>query len=243
MVSGEPLVAVTGRRIGKTSKWPYAGAVALPRAYPDAVRRAGGQPVIVDHADDVDALVERVDGLVLTGGPDLDPGAWGEPRHEHAYGIDPAVDAFELALARAAIERRLPTLAICRGCQVLNVALGGSLYQHIPDEPGVEPHGRPGEPDGAHLHTVDVDTGSLLAEAMGATQVVASCHHHQAVAKVGAGLRVTARAHDGIVEGLEHDEAWVLAVQWHPEDTAGDDPAQQRLFDALVARTAANRVR
>jgi putative glutamine amidotransferase len=230
------LVAVSGRHLGRASRWPYDGALALPRGYFDAVYRAGGQPVLVDRTRDVDALVRRVDALVLTGGPDVDPGCFGETPHPETYGVDAAADAFEIALARAALERELPLLAICRGLQVLNVALGGTLFQHIPDDPGVERHGRPGEPGGELRHGIDVDAGSLLATTMGATTVTGSCHHHQAVAKVGDGLRVTARAADGIVEGLEHDATWLLAVQWHPEDTAGDDPEQQRLFDGLVDR-------
>jgi putative glutamine amidotransferase len=240
LTSGSPLVAVTGRHLGRTPKWPYDRAVALPRAYPDAVRRAGGIPVIVDDAPDPGALLQRVDALVLTGGPDLDPTNFGEDRHPAVYGVDPNADAFEIGLARLSVEREVPTLAICRGIQILNVALGGSLHQHIPDDPGVAPHGRPGEPNGQLEHRVTLDDGSLLAQVMGETQVVASCHHHQAIAKLGDGLRVTARARDGIVEGLEHDSAWLLAVQWHPEDTAAEDPAQQRLFDALVARAVAD---
>jgi putative glutamine amidotransferase len=231
-----PFIALTGRRIGRTSKWPYPGAVTLPRAYTDAVQRAGGLPVVVNDAPDTDALIERVDALVLTGGADLDPATYGEAQHAETYGVDSTVDAFELELTRRAVAAGLPTLAICRGMQVLNVALGGTLYQHIPEEPGVERHGRPGEADGRLEHPVDVETGSLLAEVMNTTNVIASCHHHQAVAKLGDGLRVTARAADGIVEGLEHDDAWLLGVQWHPEDTAERDRAQQRLFDALVAR-------
>src|SRR5262249_53084428 len=132
-----------------------------------------------------------------------------------------------------------PTLAICRGVQVLNVALGGSLNQHIPDDPGTEPHGRPGEPNGGRLHDVTIDDGSRLAAGMGSTTRTASCHHHQAVDKVGDGLHVVARAADGIVEALElnRPEQWLLAVQWYPEDTAGSDPAQQNLFDTLVSQT------
>ena len=110
------------------------------------------------------------------------------------------------------------------------------MHQHIVDLPGVEAHGRPGEPGGAHAHAVEIADGSLLHAAMGATRVTVSCHHHQAVNKVGTGLRITATAGDGIVEGLEVDGAWVLAVQWHPEDTAATDPANQALFDALVRR-------
>jgi putative glutamine amidotransferase len=238
-VVSRPLVAVVGRRLGETARWPYSHASALPQRYLEAVRRGGGEPVVVDpNGADVATVVDRADALVLTGGPDLDPAVYGERPHLKTYGVDAAADAFELALARVALERALPTLAICRGLQIVNVAFGGTLYQHLPEEPGVEPHGRPGEAGGETRQEIDVDGDSLLASVMGATRVVGSCHHHQGVAKVAECLRVTARACDGIVEGIEHDDAWLLAVQWHPEDTAADDPAQQRLFDALVRRTS-----
>jgi putative glutamine amidotransferase len=230
------IVALTGRRLGRTDRWPYSGASALPRAYFDAVERAGGQPVLVDDARDPKALLARVDALVLTGGPDVDPALYGEAPHPAVYGVDRRADDFESTLADVAVARGVPVLAICRGFQVLNVARGGSLHQHVPDEPGVPPHGRPGEAGGARLHEVQLDGDSLLADVMDATRVTVSCHHHQAVARLGDGLRVVGRAGDGIVEAMELDGSFVLAVQWHPEDTAGDDRSQQRLFDALVRR-------
>jgi putative glutamine amidotransferase len=230
------IVALTGRRMGRTQKWPYTGAAALPRAYIDAVVRAGGQPVIVNDARDPKELLARVDALVLTGGPDLDPARYGEAAHPSVYGVDAADDDFECSLTEAALVRSVPTLAICRGIQVLNVARGGTLYQHIADDPGVPAHGEPGVLDGARRHDVTLDADSLVADVMGATRVTASCHHHQAIAELGDGLRVVGRAKDGIVEALEIDGAFLLAVQWHPEDTAEDDPAQQRLFGALVRR-------
>jgi putative glutamine amidotransferase len=230
------IVAVTGRRLGRTDKWPYSRAATLPRGYLDGVARAGGQAVIVDDVRDPKALLARVDALVLTGGPDVDPALFGQDQHESVYGVERSVDEFEIALADVAVARSIPTLAICRGAQVLNVARGGSLFQHIPDNPGVPAHGRPGEAGGARVHDVQLDGGSLLAEVMGATTVAASCHHHQAIDALGDGLSVTARAADHIVEGLELDGAFVLAVQWHPEDTADSDRAQQKLFDALVRK-------
>jgi len=236
-----PLIAVTGRRMGrKVETWPHPFATVSPRAYLDAVTRAGARGVVVDPYGDPSGLLDRFDALVLTGGPDLDPANFGQVAHPKTYGVDRAVDDFEIPLAHDAIARGIPTLAICRGVQVLNVALGGSLYQHIPDDPGTEPHGRPGEPGGGRLHDVTIDADSRLAHVMGATTVTASCHHHQAIDKVGDGLHVVARAADGIVEALELDrpEQWLLAVQWHPEDTAATDPAQQNLFDTLVAQVA-----
>jgi putative glutamine amidotransferase len=232
------IVAVTGRRLGRTDKWPYSGAAALPRSYLDAITRAGGQPVIVHGSPDPKELLARVDALVLTGGPDVDPGRYGEPAHPSVYGVDAADDDFECTLADLAVLRSVPMLAICRGFQVLNVARGGTLHQHIPDSPGVPAHGEPGVAGGARHHEVTLDHASLLAEVMGAERVTASCHHHQAVAELGDGLRVVGRAADGIVEAMELDGAFVLAVQWHPEDTAADDPAQQNLFDALIAQVS-----
>jgi putative glutamine amidotransferase len=233
-----PLIAVTGRRLGpNTTRWPYANAAALPRPYFDAVRRSGGEPVLLDPApitpDEADALLARFDALLLSGGPDLDPAGYGETARPETYGVDPVADDFETTLTLAAIQRSSRTLAICRGIQVLNVALGGNLYQHIADEPGVAPHGRPGEVEGQLLHEVRVEERTLLAQVLGKDEARCSCHHHQALSKLGDGLRVTARSADGIVEGVELDGTPLLAVQWHPEDTAGDDPVQQRLFDWL----------
>jgi putative glutamine amidotransferase len=212
-------VALTGRRLAK---------------YAEAIARAGADAVVVGPAHSPADVVAGVDAVVLGGGPDVDPACYGAAPHPEVYGVDPAVDAFELALCDAALAGGLPVLAICRGMQVLNVARGGSLHQHIPDDPGVPRHGTPGVDGGARLHEVALDPGSLVAAVMGTTHAQASCHHHQAVARPGDGLRVVARAADGIVEALQLDGAFVLAVQWHPEDTAADDPAQQRLFDALV---------
>jgi putative glutamine amidotransferase len=230
------IVALSGRRLGRSDKWPYTGASVLPHAYFDAVVRAGGQPVLVDDAPDPKAFLARVDALVLTGGPDVDPALFGEEPHPATYGLDRRADDFECALADAAVTRSVPTLAICRGFQVLNVARGGTLHQHIADDPGVPAHGEPGVAGGARVHDVTLEHGSLLADVMEATTVRASCHHHQAIATTGDGLRVVGRAADGIVEAMELDGAFVLAVQWHPEDTAGDDRTQQRLFDALVRK-------
>lgn len=203
----------------------------------DRVRAAGGWPVLCDPAplDAGEAIdfVGRFDAVLLTGGPDVEPSRYGEVAHPSVYGTDPTVDSFEFTLVHAAIATETPLLAICRGLQVVNVALGGTLWQDIPTEPGVDPHGRPGVDNGERLHTVTVESGSTLATVMSTTSPRVSCHHHQAVRDVGEDLVATAHAADGIVEGLELPERPLLAVQWHPEDTAPDDPAQQALFDWL----------
>src|SRR5690242_7015872 len=192
----------------KQERWPYAEAPALPRAYFDSVRRAGGEPLMLDARpftiDDAHALLSRVDALVLTGGPDVDPAYYGQQPHPATYGVDREADDYEILLARAALERGTRTLAICRGTQVLNVALGGTLYQHIEESPGVAAHGRPGEPGGHYAHDVAIEAGSQLADVLGTQCARCSCHHHQAVDQVGTGLRVSARAGDDIVEALEY---------------------------------------
>ena len=154
------------------------------------------------------------------------------------YGCDPVTDRFELALLQAAIDAGRPVLAICRGVQILNVAGGGTLQQHITDREGLLLHGRPNGGGGADIE-VDVVAGSRLADALGGTRATGRCHHHQAVDRVGDGLVVTARSDDQIVEGLEREgPPWVVGVQWHPEDTADRDPQQQALFDRFVSEAA-----
>jgi putative glutamine amidotransferase len=230
------VVAITGRRLGRTDKWPYSRAAVSPRSYLDAVTRAAGQPVVVNDVADPKDFLGRVDALVLSGGADIDPACFGQTPNEHVYGVDRAIDDLECELADIAVARGVPTLAICRGIQVLNVARGGTLFQHIPDDPGVPAHGQPGVAGGGRLHDVALTPGSLVADVCDAASAPVLCHHHQAIDQLGDGLEVTGRASDGIVEAIELPGSWVLAVQWHPEDTAPDDPMQQRLFDALVRR-------
>lgn len=240
--SHRPLIAATGRPIsaGQIENWAR-DAVGIQRSYLEAVRRSGAVPVMIDPID-VDAaaaraLVLQFDAVVLTGGiDDVDPTLYGEPPHATVRSTDIATDRFEIALCHAAIDADVPLLAICRGIQVLNVALGGSLHQHLPDLPGLDAHGTPGVRGAEMVHDVRLTPGSLLASALGTGTARCSCHHHQAIARLGDGVVVTASASDGVVEGVDVDGAWVLAVQWHPEDTAGEDPVQQRLFDALAER-------
>jgi putative glutamine amidotransferase len=247
-VGAAPLIAIPAYplvRAGRIKGWNDAG-VAVPARYVAALRRAGGQeaillPTELDEAGAA-ALLARFDGLLLLGGGDLDPQAYGEEPNTRVYGVNPARDECELVLTRAAIARGLPVLAICRGHQVLDVALGGNLDQHITGREGLLEHGVPGVEDGARLHDVDVEPGSRLAAALGTTHVTVSSHHHQAVDRVGDGLRVVARAADGIVEGVElADPAgpWVVGAQWHPEDTADSDPPHQSLFDTFVRESRA----
>jgi putative glutamine amidotransferase len=237
-VVSRPLVALTARRLAtdRVRGW-HAPGTGERASYMDRVRAAGGWPVLCDPTslsdDEAMAFVTRFDALLLTGGPDVEPARYGEEPHPSVYGTDTTVDDFELALTRAAIATRTPLLAICRGLQVVNVALGGTLWQDIPTDPGVDPHGRPGQTDGELVHTVAIEPGSLLATVMGVTTPKVSCHHHQAVRNLGAGLGISARADDGTIEALELSGHDLIAVQWHPEDTAPHDPAQQALFGWL----------
>jgi putative glutamine amidotransferase len=232
-----PLVAVPAYRLpaGRVAKWD-AGGFAVPDTYVLAAQRAGMRPLAVMESEP-DAALEvlgHVGGLLLLGGGDLDPVTYGAEGHARVYGVDRDRDAVELALVREALDRAMPVLAICRGLQVLNVALGGTLIQHVPDLGGATEHGVPGG-GGTVMHDVKVEPGCLLAEVTGAEVLATSSHHHQAVHALGDGLHVTARADDGIVEAVEHDgPGWMVAVQWHPEDTAADDPAQQALFGGLA---------
>jgi putative glutamine amidotransferase len=240
-----PLIAVVGRRFppGSVKGWRNEEAVAVPAGYLEALRRAGGRGTVlqpVEGTDDVTDLLGRFDGLLLIGGPDVDPELYGEELHPACYGIDRVRDEFEIDLVRTALDRAVPTLAICRGIQLVNVALGGTLDQHITDRDDLVQHGVPQGGEGV-IHGLEVEPGSLVAKAMGVERADAMSHHHQAVARLGRDLRPVAWAEDGVVEAVELDDrdAWLLGVQWHPEETAATDPAQQGLFDGFVERAVA----
>jgi putative glutamine amidotransferase len=231
-----PLIAVTTRLASRDQAGGRADALVVSRRYLDAVRRAGGQEaaLLERHITDAEAdeVVQQFDGLVLIGGADVDPTRYGAEAHEATTTVPADVDAFDIALARAAVRNGTPTLAICRGLQVLNVALGGTLIQHLPDLADRDEH-REGV-----LHEVDLKPGSKVAEAMTTTRPMCSSFHHQAIDRLAPGLVETGRADDGTIEAVEVEgDHWIVAVQWHPEDTAADDPHQQRLFDELVRRS------
>lgn len=216
-----------------------AAAYGVPASYVEAVRRAGGRPYILAPGEpaEVASLLEGLDGLLLIGGSDVDPARFGQERHPEVYGVDQVRDEFEIALLAASDARLLPTLCVCRGMQIMNVAFGGTLFQHLPDVEGMDDHGDP-QSGGPRLHEVTIDAQTHLGEAVAPGGVRSSCHHHQGVERVGDGLRVAARASDGLVEAIERDAGWMVGVQWHPEVTANEDPAQQSVFDAFVARAA-----
>ncbi|MER7182633.1 type 1 glutamine amidotransferase [Streptomyces hyaluromycini] len=227
-----PLIAVPARFSATSSALRFAAEVNA-RALIEAVWRAGGEPASIHPADtDVPGRLARFDGVLLPGGGDLAPYRYGATdTHDSVYDVDDLQDTFDLQVARHALESGVPLLAICRGLQAVNVALGGTLEQDM------------GGPDRTHRHLrhpVTVRPGSLVEQAMGEEKADASCYHHQRVDRLGTGLTVTATAADGTVEGLELTGArgWFTAVQWHPEDTAHADPVQQRLFDAFVRAAA-----
>jgi putative glutamine amidotransferase len=223
--------------IGVTAEDYTNGNIIAPEIYVRAVQRAGGIPLVIPvHLTDLAALMARLDGLVVSGGPDLDPALYNGLAHPAVYGVHTERDEAEIALLRLAIAAGLPTLCICRGLQTLNVALGGSLIEHLPDESsGAIVHRQ--EPPGWSRHRVAVQPGSQLAAALGVTVAEVASWHHQALRTVAPGLVVTATAADGTLEAAElPSHPWLVAVQWHPEASAATDPVQQRLFDTLIQR-------
>ena len=235
-----PLIAVTTRLATRDQAGGRADALVVSRRYLDAVRRAGGQEAaLLERAitgDEADEVVQRFDGLVLIGGADVDPAYYAADAHSETTPAPADVDAFDLALARAAVRKGTPTLAICRGLQVLNVAMGGTLIQHLPDVIDRNEHSE------GVMHEVDLKLGSKVAEAMGTERPLCSSFHHQAIDRLAPGLVETGWADDGTIEAVEVEgESWVVAVQWHPEDTAAADPHQQALFDELVRRSERKR--
>lgn len=211
------------------------GLFTLPSLYVAAVRNAGGIPVLIPPAEEnLAELLDRLDAMILAGGGDIDPELYGGQRHETIYNVNPERDASEIAAVRDWLPRRKPLLGICRGCQVVNVALGGTLIEHLPDVVGDQtahrlPPRRPSQ------HSIRVQAGSKLASVLGADHFQAASWHHQAIRKLATPLAAVAWAPDGTLEAAEMPgHPWLLAVQWHPELTAASDPVQQRLFTALV---------
>ena len=217
---------------------------SVPCEYVDAVRVAGGVPIVLPPVEGETAGLDVVAGLILPGGGDVDPSHYGGDPHDANYGISQERDRFELALARAAIARRsMPLLCVCRGMQLLNVALGGDLIAHIPDQFGTSVVHRAPQLR-AVPHDVRVDPESRLGRVLGETEFAVQSVHHQAVGRLGDGLRAVAWAEDGVVEAVESDRhAFLIGVQWHPELDALSNPRPMRLFEELVACADGNRRR
>ena len=231
-----PLVALPARYAAHTSALRYEAEVAARRLV-SALYAVGAEPWImhphapqseVDEAEVADRLM-RADAVLLPGGGDLG-GRWaGQPDHPSLYDVDHEQDAFDLAVARVALARNLPLLSVCRGTQVVNVALGGTLTQDMDEVGGAVGNHR------HRVHQVSVDQGTLAASVLG-ERLEVSCYHHQCLDTLGDGLVVTGRAEEGVVESVEIPEhqGWYLGVQWHPEDSYDRDPVQWGLFKALV---------
>jgi putative glutamine amidotransferase len=240
---GRPRIGIcTALERAQWSVWDQQ-AVLLPRSYVDAVQRAGALAVLLAPdpflTDDPSEALELIDGLLLAGGADIDPASYGGERHAETFGTVPERDAFEIAMVRAAIAREMPVLGICRGMQLINVAYGGTLSQHLPELMGHHEHCRePGTFDNAD-HDVRLLEGSLAARAAGETAHATKSHHHQGVDRVGEGLEVSGYSLvDDLPEAIELPApAWVLGVQWHPEA----DPAStvvKALVEAAGVRVA-----
>lgn len=237
-----PLIGIT------TYGQNEASAYTLPSSYTDAVRAAGGVPILLPPGEpNATAILERLDAIIFSGGGDIDPAAYSGAQHPTIYSVDTERDRFELTLAQQALKIDIPILGICRGLQVLVVACGGTLITHLPDEYGTTLKHRldlsPTQRYPIH-HSVQILPGSRLATITGKTELDVVSWHHQAARSLPPGWRVVAHAtEDGVIEAIEHQNCfWALAVQWHPELSA-DDIAHERLFRALVdaARVYSNR--
>jgi putative glutamine amidotransferase len=244
LISGtRPLIAVTTSEI-REHRWaltphgePPQHEMALGLKYMRAIEAAGGIPVVLPPlaTEALAPLLGQVAGVCLSGGPDLDPETYGQVRHERTGPVWEELDRFELSLTRAADACGLPMLAICRGMQVLNVSRGGTLHQHLPDVAGERIRHRQPEVSAKPTHRVTIEPSSRLSEILGARRKMVNSFHHQAVASLGEGLRVTATAGDGTVEAVEAiDRDFVLGVQWHAECLVAA-PEHAALFRAFVA--------
>lgn len=218
--------------------------VGLMPSYIEAVRQAGGIPVLLPlllDEEEMEAALARVDGVVIPGGGDVEPHRYNGVQHESLGGLDPLRDEFEINLVRYTVEMKKPVLAICRGMQVFNIALGGTLWEDVHSMmPAAIKHDYyPNLPRNLLAHAVDVEPDSCLARYLRSTHVQVNSLHHQGVKELASGVRATAVSPDGLVEAIEvPDHPFALSVQWHPECLVDDDPAMLRLFEGLVATAA-----
>jgi putative glutamine amidotransferase len=227
MTGARPLIGISA--YGEQARWGVwdLPASLLPQNYVDQVALAGGAPVMLPPVPGAESAIGRLDGLILSGGPDIEPARYGAQPGPETTIVRRGRDAAEIAFFLAALSAGIPVLGICRGMQLMNVALGGTLIQHLPDVVGHDEHSP--VPGAMGSHQVTVGPGARLAGILGEDARVVPTHHHQGVDKLGAGLIPTAWALDGTVEAVERDGPFAVGVQWHPE--AGDDPA---LFLALI---------
>lgn len=225
----KPLIGVT--TYGRNENDDYT----IPANYVEAVRRAGGIPCLIPPGcNGVAEILTSIQGLVLTGGGDINPTLYGGQQHETLYKLDAKRDASELEICNWVIAAGLPTLAICRGAQMINIAAGGTLHEHLPDVVGesVLHRAPPREPI---LHTIQVEPNTRLAKIMGQQEFSCFSWHHQSIRNLAPNLIVSAYAPDGVVEAIElPDHPWLVGIQWHPEISAKEEPLQQLLFEELV---------
>jgi len=239
-----PLIAIAGRQ-GAPSRVSRDSVCFAGRRYLDSVLRAGGEPVVISPQpiddDESDDLISRFDGLILMGGGDVNPALYGQEVGPHIYGVLESQDHFEASLLRAALRHAKPVLAICRGMQLANVVLGGTLVQDLSELPNATElvdHKPTGFPVGAEytLHEVRLENDSILAHSVGGTSIQGASFHHQGIGTLAPGFKPAGWAPDGLLEAIEHKDHWLVGVQWHPEDTSADDPQQQRIYEAFVDR-------
>lgn len=211
-----------------------SGNFYLPSAYVEAVRKAGGVPILLPPGElNSDKILKIIDGLIFSGGGDIDPALYGGSSHPTISRVDSERDAFELTLAKKVLQNETPVLGICRGSQLLNIATGGDLVAHVPDEYGLKVI-HDSENSGSSEHLVQIVQKSKLAQIIGLTELSVVSKHHQALRTVSPNWCVVAHAPDGVIEALEYKHhPWIIAVQWHPELSL-DDPKNQRIFQALI---------
>jgi putative glutamine amidotransferase len=252
----QPLIGVTTSEMRRAESVqltpqgePPRVEMALGLTYMRAIEFAGGIPVVIPplHIRAITPLLDRISGICLSGGPDLDPKSYGERDHPELGPTEPDLDRFELAIARRADARGMPLLAICRGAQALNVVRGGTLVQHLPDRPGAIQH-RQSAPGEQPTHPVRIEAKSRLAELLGTNSLEVNSFHHQGIERLGNGLRAVAFASDDSIEGIEApDRPFCIGVQWHAELLV-ERSTETALFEAFVRachlaeRTAAREV-
>ncbi|RPJ74030.1 MAG: gamma-glutamyl-gamma-aminobutyrate hydrolase family protein [Desulfobacteraceae bacterium] len=236
-----PLIGITCSRVTGGAWGIYSLGHFMDYTFADysqAILYAGGAPVILPAAQDeksLERILGAIQGLILSGGPDIHPRRYGEEPLAGLGEVDEALDRMEILAAEMAVARDLPVLGICRGVQVLNVALGGSLYQDIPSQVAESICHTPKSDKAVNTHTVRIEAGSRLRRLLGKPQIWVNGKHHQAVKAPAEGLAVAARAKDGVVEALEHPgKRYVIGVQWHPEGTWRDDACSKKLFGSFV---------
>jgi putative glutamine amidotransferase len=242
-----PLIGITTSELRRLDQNPPIKESEPPRpelalglTYPAAVLQAGGLPMVLPPlpAIGAGAVLDRIDALLLSGGPDIHPGAYGREPHPELGPTEPELDAYELMLCRAAIATRTPVLGICRGLQIMNVACGGTLLQHLPDDVGEAVEHRSPLKGVKAAHSVEIEPGTCLADVVGTEELLVNSFHHQAIDDLGSGLQVSAHAPDGVIEAIEGTgDGFVLGVQWHVESLTVSQPRHAALVRALVAAT------